>query len=331
MRIDYERTTTWCWFTIRHGWTRTYYDPSFCPFAARNKHLLRHRVKGEERWCSAIDVDCRGTLLPLFHFPLSTFPSSSSSSSSSSSFSRRSACPRRIFLPRRFFCRVFHDLTFHRLVFGERNGGGVLPRRRKTAVVKRPWATLPTSGRKTLLGLLLSVRMKDRSYLQATPVNGRWESEEEEEEKKGGKKKGKEGKSWQGWKEQTRQIAPRDEATIRFSLSVSWSKPFLFSPSPAGRLCAPFPCNSLVSSRRSFLVRHTICSYEENVPVKWERGSSIRCRTCRQHEISLANCLCFARCCGNDILYYRSISRFLSSLDWRGGTNDAGHFNTNTQ
>ena len=147
------------------------------------------------------------------------------------------------------------------------------------------------SGRKTLLGLLLSVRMKDRSYLQATPVNGRWESEQEgkkkrekKERKKERKKKRKKEKSWQGWKEQTRQIAPRDEATIRFSLSVSWSKPFLFSPSRAVRLCAPFPCNSLVSSRRSFLVRHTICSYEENVPVKWKRGSSIHCRTCRQRD-----------------------------------------------
>lgn len=41
-----------------------YYDPSFCPFAARNKHLLRHHVKCEERWRGAIDVDCRGTFLP---------------------------------------------------------------------------------------------------------------------------------------------------------------------------------------------------------------------------------------------------------------------------
>jgi len=48
----------------RRGWTRTYYDPSFCPFAARNKHLLRHHVKWEERWRGAIDVDCRGTFLP---------------------------------------------------------------------------------------------------------------------------------------------------------------------------------------------------------------------------------------------------------------------------
>ncbi|KAG7190996.1 hypothetical protein KM043_007043 [Ampulex compressa] len=40
----------------------TYYDPSFCPFAARNKHLLRHRVKWEEGWRGAIDVDCRGTI-----------------------------------------------------------------------------------------------------------------------------------------------------------------------------------------------------------------------------------------------------------------------------
>lgn len=46
------------------GWTRTYYDPSFCPFATRNKHLLRHHVKWEERWRGAIDVDCRGTFLP---------------------------------------------------------------------------------------------------------------------------------------------------------------------------------------------------------------------------------------------------------------------------
>lgn len=41
-----------------------YYDPSFCPFAARNKHLLRHHVKCEERWRGAIDVDCRETFLP---------------------------------------------------------------------------------------------------------------------------------------------------------------------------------------------------------------------------------------------------------------------------
>lgn len=63
------------WPTIERR-DETYYDPSFCPLAARNKHLLRHRVKGEEGWRRAIDVDCRGTRSPPVHatyFPSKSF------------------------------------------------------------------------------------------------------------------------------------------------------------------------------------------------------------------------------------------------------------------
>lgn len=71
-------------------------------------------------------------------------------------------------------------------------------------------------GRKTLLGLLLSVRMKDRSYLQATVANGR-----------NGERIVRTDETS---RERTRQIGLWDPATIRFSLSVPQSAPFLFSP-----------------------------------------------------------------------------------------------------
>lgn len=64
LRPSLSRTSASPAYNAAVGWTRTYYDPSFCPFAARNKHLLRHHVKWEERWRGAIDVDCRGTFLP---------------------------------------------------------------------------------------------------------------------------------------------------------------------------------------------------------------------------------------------------------------------------
>lgn len=64
LRPSLSRTWARPAYNAAVGWTRTYYDPSFCPFAARNKHLLRHHVKWEERWRGAIDVDCRGTFLP---------------------------------------------------------------------------------------------------------------------------------------------------------------------------------------------------------------------------------------------------------------------------
>lgn len=91
------------WPTIERR-DETYYDPSFCPLAARNKHLLRHRVKGEEGWRRAIDVDCRGTRSPPVH--ATYFPSKS------------------FLLPRSHFPQT-----------GERNGG-VLPRRGKTTIAR---------------------------------------------------------------------------------------------------------------------------------------------------------------------------------------------------
>lgn len=73
----------------------------------------------------------------------------------------------------------------------------------------------------------------------------------------------------------------------------------------------PFPSNSLASSRRSFLVRHTICSCEGKR--SGEMGTSInpiQCRTCRQLSDQLWQivCNCFARYRENDILRYRLIS-----------------------
>lgn len=151
-----------------------------------------------------------GRVLSTFHFPLSTFPLSTFhfplSLSFSLSFSSRSTCPRRIFLPRRFFYHAFHDLTFRRLVVsGERNGG-VLPRRRKTVVVKRPRAMLQRQ-KDVVRAIALC---PNEEPLIFTSDASKWSV----------RKRTRREKRKQGWKEQTRQIAPRDEPTIRFSLSV---------------------------------------------------------------------------------------------------------------
>lgn len=127
------------------------------------------------------------------------------------------------------------------------------------------------SGRKTLLGLLLSVRMKNRSYLQATPANGRWESEQE------GKKESRDGRN--------RPVkSPRGTSQRFASLYPFLDLSHFYSHPHRSRDSVPFPRNSLASSRRSFLVRHTICSCEENVSTKWKRGSPIQCRAGRQRD-----------------------------------------------
>lgn len=116
------------------------------------------------------------------------------------------------------------------------------------------------SGRKTLLGLLLSVRMKDRSYLQATVANGR----------NGERMAG--GAGGETSRERTRQIGLWDPATIRFSPSAPQSAPFLFSPPLLpGRL---HPRNSLGCSRRTFFARHAICSGGDFRRDKVEIGSA---------------------------------------------------------
>lgn len=122
-------------------------------------------------------------------------------------------------------------------------------------------------GKKTLLGLLLSVRMKDRSYLQATPANGRWENEQ-------GRKKEKEKRKRERKRERKRTPVKSPRGTRqRFASLYPWSKPFLFSPSRAERLCLFLPIHSrLLVDRFSFVI--PFAAARENVPAKWERVST---------------------------------------------------------
>ena len=79
----------------------------------------------------------------------------------------------------------------------------------------------------------------------------------------------------------------------RFASLYPWSKPFLFSPSRAKRLCLFLPIHSrLLVDRFSFVI--PFAAAKENVPAKWERVSPIQCRTCRQRD-QLWQIVCVSR------------------------------------
>lgn len=105
---------------------------------------------------------------------------------------------------------------------------------------KRPWAT-PRWQEDVVRAIALC---PNEGPLIFTSDAGKWPVRERE---------------GRGEKRGPRQIAPRDEATIRFSLSLISP---IFILTLTSQRSVPFPSNSLASSRRSFLVRHTICSCE---------------------------------------------------------------------
>lgn len=126
-------------------------------------------------------------------------------------------------------------------------------------------------GRKTLLGLLLSVRMKDRSYLQATVANGR--NGERVEGLRGGETS----------RERTRQIGLWDSATIRFSLSAPQSAPFLFSPVCERGACILGIRSGVLAERISLVTRFVAVVIFDEIRWRWVR------RTWRNKWSSVSN------------------------------------------
>lgn len=111
------------------------------------------------------------------------------------------------------------------------------------------------SGRKTLLGLLLSVRMKDRSYLQATIANGR-NGERMGKEKERKRVAARTSEKHQGNEPVKSACGTRQRFASFYSLPNL--RHFYSHPSLRERLHLR---NSLGCSRRTLFARHAICSY----------------------------------------------------------------------
>lgn len=94
----------------------------------------------------------------------------------------------------------------------------------------------------------------------------------EKTSKEGRKERGKGKKEKKRERKRTPVKSPRGTRQ-RFASLYPWSKPFLFSPSRAERLCLFLPIHSrLLVDRFSFVI--PFAAARENVPAKWERVST---------------------------------------------------------
>lgn len=95
-----------------------------------------------------------------------------------------------------------------------------------------------------------------------------------EKTSKEGRKEGKEKRKRERKRERKRTPVKSPRGTRqRFASLYPWSKPFLFSPSRAERLCLFLPIHSrLLVDRFSFVI--PFAAARENVPAKWERVST---------------------------------------------------------
>lgn len=165
---------------------------------------------------------------------------------------------------------------------------------------ERPWATLrwqedvvraialcPNEGPLIFTSDASKWPVRKRARRKRKKRKGKGKRERKKERKKVGEEREKE-------RRRGRDPVKSPRGTRqRFASLYPWSKPFLFSPSRAKRLCLFLPIHSrLLVDRFSFVI--PFAAAKENVPAKWERVSPIQCRTCRQRD-QLWQIVCVSR------------------------------------